>query len=546
MPSPLAALMGLANGAMGLLQKVFSQASTRQSGFEQQLTAALEGEPEGGMPLLRQLMSDPGTVDEELLTALLGNPQAVPLLQYLSAMKSMGLSSGDVRALLLGDPQGLSDQGLVTILASCGAKEGDIAGIMADPERCAGLKARLAGSLSGQVHRQSATTGMDIDRLIELATTDQTTYDAVVVRFVVSKGSPGGTARPDENLPHPVATTPAQIARITAQIKESLHAAVNQPDAVQEGGSSSLLAEAAKARVVSAEQAQGTEPAAKTVPDANPEATVKVLQGMEDLENTFNVPGKIVRDLLLATDPQVRKAAVDEATARVTDFLETNAGSDLPERSTHALSVLKAALSDEEYTGIDKALRSFNQDLATSIQPLNLDRTLFEALSQKPGDAPAEMAGRYTREVLDQVRQAVPAAAKSGEGSITIRLNPPMLGRVDIDIRVEDGQILASFKVDQPVTRDILQQNMHVLKEALSEQGVKAAQFVVSTDTFNARDHREALTWFGQGNGRGGFQGHGQGRQKGEAGSPGDPGGMGTGYDAVRRYSGSSGLDIFA
>lgn len=546
MPSPLAALMGLADGAMGLLQKVFNQAGTKQVGFEQQLATALEGEPKGGVPLLRQLMSDPGTVDEGVLTALLGNPQAVPLLQYLSAMKSMGLSSGDVRALLLGDPQGLSDEGLVTILASCGAKEGDIAGIMADPEKCSGLKARLAGSLSGQVHRQYAATVLDIDQLIERATTDQATYDAVMVGFVVSKGFPGGTAQPDENALHPIETTPALIAKVTAEIKESLDAAVKQPDAMQEADSSSLIAEAAKARVVSVERAQGGETSTDTVPDANPEMTVKVQEAMEDLEKTFNVPRKIVRDLLLATDPQVRKAAVDEATARVTDFLEANAGSDLPERSTHALGVLKAALSDEEYAGIDKALRSFSQDLATSIQPLNLDRSAFEVLAEKLGDTPAEMGGRYTREVLDQVRQAVPAAAKSGEGSITIKLNPPMLGRVDIDIRVEDGQILASFKVDQPVTRDILQQNMHVLKEALSEQGVKAAQFVVSTDTFNARDHREALTWFGQGNGRGGSQG--QGRQKGEAGTPGDAGGMGTGtgYVTARRYSGPSGLDIFA
>ena len=57
MPSPLAALMGLANGAMGLLQKVFNHRNT-PSGFEAQLTAALEGGPKGGLPFLQKLMAD--------------------------------------------------------------------------------------------------------------------------------------------------------------------------------------------------------------------------------------------------------------------------------------------------------------------------------------------------------------------------------------------------------------------------------------------------------------------------------------------------------
>lgn len=545
MPSPLTALMGLANGAMGLLQKVFNQGGTH-SGFEAQLTAALQGDPKGGVPLLQKLAADPGSVDEELLSALLGNPQAVPLLQYLSALNSMGLGSSDVKALLLGDPQGLSDEGLKTILASCGLKEAEIAQIMADPEGCADLKVKIAGALSEQVHQELAGTGLDVDQLVGKVTADQTTYDAVLVQFVMSKVFPKGTEQTLESFQKQIGTTPSEIAKITAEIKESVTALVHEPGAAPASEPSAVHAEAVKTQITSAWQTQVAAVATEGATDTSPEVVTQVQEGMDDLEQTFNIPKKIVRDLIVATDPQVRQGAVDEATRLITEFLDANAGSDLTEQSAQALNVLKSVLSEEEFAGIEKALRSFNQDLAASIQPLNLDRTTFEVLAQKLGDTPETMTGRYTREVVDQIRQAMPAAVKGNEGSLSLKLNPPMLGRVDIDVKVMDGQVLASFKVDQPVTRDIIQQNMHLLREALSDQGIKATQFVVTTDTFNARDHREALAWFGTGSGRGGSHGQAQERQKGSAGTSGDPDAIGSGYAAVRKYADSGSLDIFA
>ena len=89
----------------------------------------------------------------------------------------------------------------------------------------------------------------------------------------------------------------------------------------------------------------------------------------------------------------------------------------------------------------------------------------------KVGGESALARSGYTDSVLDQIRQAIPGGMKSSDGSMTLKLNPPMLGRVDVNIKLKDGQITASFKVDQPVTRDILQQNMHILKDALTDRG---------------------------------------------------------------------------
>ena len=103
---------------------------------------------------------------------------------------------------------------------------------------------------------------------------------------------------------------------------------------------------------------------------------------------------------------------------------------------------------------------------------------------------------------------------------------------------------MASFKADQPITRDILQQNMHLLKDALSEQGIKAAQFVVTTDTFNLRDHRQTTTWVGYEQGSNGSARHG-----GEPGAESphrDHDEYGHTYGPLQGSTEYGGLDIFA
>ncbi len=534
MPSPLAALMGLASGAMSLLQKVFTQPSA-PSGFDEQLTAALKGCSPGRMSPPQKPVTDQGALDEDPMTALPGDPRAVPLLELLSDLKSMGLTSGDVRALLLGDAQGVSDEGIKTILAAGGLHDADIGRIMSDPVLRAELKAELARSVSSEIRRQFATTGLDVDQLIE-----KTTSDAAVAQFVLSKERSWGTAQEGESTLFQA--SPAGGTKVSAEITGPVSAAMPK-NPVSSPAAESLFADIVQARVVSRGQAQVAAMAA-SADRSDPAAVTQVAGGVDELENTLKIPRKIIGDLLFSCDPQVRQAAVQDATERIASFLEANAGRELPRQVMQALGLLKGGLTRQEFSGIDHALNSFNPDLAAAIQPFTVERAVFDVLLQNLGEEPAGTTGRYAQDVMERVRQAVLAAVKGNEGTFRVKLNPPLLGRVDIDIRVEDGQIHASFKVDQPVTRDILQQNMHVLREAMNEQGIKVTQFTVTTDSFNARDNREALAWFGPGNGRGGSQDRGRGQGSESPSKNLDE--YGNGYTPARRFADGGGLDIFA
>lgn len=271
----------------------------------------------------------------------------------------------------------------------------------------------------------------------------------------------------------------------------------------------------------------------------------EVLQAADVLEKTLNIPKKTLRDLFFSSDPQVRQSALDEATTQINEFMKANAGKDLPKQVTGALGLLKGALSKDEFVKIETVFKAFNQDPALIAQPAVFDKHVLQGLAKAVGNNPGMAQGSYAQQVIDQIRQVLPSGMKVGEGSMTLKLNPPMLGRVDVDIRMQDGRIMASFKADQPITRDILQQNMHLLKDALGEQGIKAAQFVVTTDTFNSRDHREAqAAWMGYAQGKGGSSRQSDERQAGSPNKEHDE--YGHTYGSLNGYADNGGLDIFA
>ncbi len=520
MQSPLNALMGIARGAVDHMHRAMSRNSPK-AGFDEQLQSALAEAPEADKPITDNLIADKPIKEkvkperaatDDTIKGLEENPQAAQVQQYLCALQSMGLNDADVKALLSGRTE-LSDEGLKAILAAMGIKGTDSAQLMADPKLVAGLKTQLAQTVSTKVHAginallqgkgaeisdenlkailadiRSLQTGKppsgiasDVDKMIEQASADKDTSKAITPRFVTDKGTLQGKTK--------------EISQASTDIKESVAEFLKTAEVQSSNKENPLFTQMIEAQSAQSSQAQ-----------ASTTAVPEVLQAVDVLEKTLNIPKKTLQNIFFSSDAQVRSAALDDATAQINEFLKANVGKDLPKQVTSALGLLKGALTKDEFVKIETVFKTFNQDPALIAQPATFDKHVLQGLAKTVGNNPSMAQGSYTQQVIDQIRQALPSGIKVGEGSMTLKLNPPMLGRVDVDIRMQDGRIMASFKADQPITRDILQQNMHLLKDALGEQGIKAAQFVVTTDTFNSRDHREAqAAWIGYEQGKGRF-----------------------------------------
>ncbi|MFC3853352.1 flagellar hook-length control protein FliK [Salinispirillum marinum] len=89
----------------------------------------------------------------------------------------------------------------------------------------------------------------------------------------------------------------------------------------------------------------------------------------------------------------------------------------------------------------------------------------------------------------------------------TIRLDPPELGKMDIQIKTNGDQVQVQVVTQQPMVRDLLEQQAFRLREMLEQQGF--AKVDVNVSDQSQRDHEQAR------HGEGG-QGQGDGTEDGD------------------------------
>ncbi len=81
--------------------------------------------------------------------------------------------------------------------------------------------------------------------------------------------------------------------------------------------------------------------------------------------------------------------------------------------------------------------------------------------------------------LLHRVARAF-AAAQDGSGEVRLRLSPPELGALRLDVRVQDGAMVARLETETSAARTALIDNLPALRERLSEQGVRIERFEVN------------------------------------------------------------------
>jgi flagellar hook-length control protein FliK len=101
---------------------------------------------------------------------------------------------------------------------------------------------------------------------------------------------------------------------------------------------------------------------------------------------------------------------------------------------------------------------------------------------------------------VDRVARAF-RAAEGRNGVVRLRLSPPELGSLRLEIKVQGGALAARLEADTPQARSLLMDNLPVLRERLADQGIRIEQFDVelldrqSSGDFDGWDqHRQHQT----------------------------------------------------
>ncbi|MFV1965146.1 MAG: flagellar hook-length control protein FliK, partial [Pirellulaceae bacterium] len=79
---------------------------------------------------------------------------------------------------------------------------------------------------------------------------------------------------------------------------------------------------------------------------------------------------------------------------------------------------------------------------------------------------------------VDRVARAF-RAAEGRNGIVRLRLSPPELGSLRLEIKVQGGVLAARLEADTPTARSLLIDNLPALRERLAEQGIRVEQFDV-------------------------------------------------------------------
>lgn len=95
-------------------------------------------------------------------------------------------------------------------------------------------------------------------------------------------------------------------------------------------------------------------------------------------------------------------------------------------------------------------------------------------------------AAGETPESAQPVVRGLTALAGQHGGSLTMRLDPPDLGELRIDLRIVRGVVTADFRVGDGPARDLLERSLPMLRHALEQQGLSVEKLEVHAPSYPA------------------------------------------------------------
>ena len=109
-------------------------------------------------------------------------------------------------------------------------------------------------------------------------------------------------------------------------------------------------------------------------------------------------------------------------------------------------------------------------------------------------DSAAGLEKFAPRQVLRQVESGIYRNLSEGTKQLTLRLDPPELGKLNLQITVRGQEVNVVLKAENADAGRMLQENMHQLRQTLEDQGLKVNKLEVQTQL---SDGNQSQAWAG-------------------------------------------------
>jgi flagellar hook-length control protein FliK len=125
------------------------------------------------------------------------------------------------------------------------------------------------------------------------------------------------------------------------------------------------------------------------------------------------------------------------------------------------------------------AIDASNSGSSTHRSTATLDRLAATALRRNDDAAQADGGPQIDRPRFVQRVEGALRAAQQRDGRIQVRLAPPELGVVHIELAVQNGVMTAKLEAETATARNALLDNLPALRERLAEQNIRVEKFDV-------------------------------------------------------------------
>ncbi len=97
--------------------------------------------------------------------------------------------------------------------------------------------------------------------------------------------------------------------------------------------------------------------------------------------------------------------------------------------------------------------------------------------------------------VLDQVKGGIRIILKRGGNGIRIRLHPPSLGQIRMEVTVNSDMVRTFMVAESNLVKGIIEGNINQLKQAFQEQGLRMEQFNVHVNNGQGQGGTASSNW---------------------------------------------------
>jgi len=126
-------------------------------------------------------------------------------------------------------------------------------------------------------------------------------------------------------------------------------------------------------------------------------------------------------------------------------------------------------------------------------------QVFVDNLVKSTKDTQVNFAGNITqstvlKDIANQIIEKIKVSVTTDQSSMELQLNPENLGKVNLSIQSKNGVMTAQFVVQNEISKEAIEGQLHTLRETLTNQGIKvdAIEVSVASYTFNQNNQEQS------------------------------------------------------